>query len=365
MAGKDKKGIFREKISPFLENKISLLKQTLGAESEEYRALYLQYTRLDEEDNEEIEDNNRHWEADMPFEDQAHGIERLYNKTAVIEPTMVCASHCRYCLRSNYNIFTLSEEEIIKIAQFCGSDQVKDNIYEVLITGGDPLVLPNRLNFLVNSLINYAPNIKIMRVATRVPLHDPARIDNNVYEIFRKYSDKVRFELATQINHPVDLFPETIDVFRNFLNMGIPVYSQNVLLKNINDNINTLVGLYNKMREHGIESHYLFHCVPMRGMHHYRTTVSKGLRLAKELTNSGLISGRVKPMYALMTDIGKITLYDGTILEKDEKRNMILVQSNYKYEERLRNNQTWKLPENAEVDDNGLLRIWYLDGTDS
>jgi lysine 2,3-aminomutase len=174
----------------------------------------------------------------------------------------------------------------------------------------------------------------------------------------------VRFEIATQINHPVDLFPETIEVFGNFQAMGISIYSQNVLIKNVNDNIGTLVSLYNKMRENGIEAHYLFHCVPMRGIHHYRTTVAKGLRLAKELTNSGLISGRVKPMYALMTDIGKITLYDGTILRKDEKRNMILLKSSYKYEDRMKNNPDWQIPKTAEVDDDGYLRIWYLDGSD-
>ena len=103
----------------------------------------------------------------------------------------------------------------------------------------------------------------------------------------------------------------------------------------------------------------------MRGMHHFRTTVEKGLRLIKELTNSGKISGRVKPMYALMTDIGKITLYDGTILAKNKKRNELLVQSSYTYEERLQNNPNWKLPETAEVDENGYLRMWYLDGDDN
>lgn len=364
MAGKNKQGIFLEKISPFLEKKLNELKQTKGENSEEYRAIYLQYTRLPQEDNVETEDNQRHWEADMPFEEQGHGVERLYSKTVVIEPTMVCAAHCRYCLRANYNIFTLSEDEIIRIAQFCGSDKVKQSANEVLITGGDPLVLPNRLNFLIDALTRYAPNIKIMRVATRLPLHDPLRIDSNVYEIFRKNKDKIRFEIATQINHPTDLFPETIEVYKHFNDMGIPIYSQNVLIKGVNDNIDTLVALYNKMREVGIESHYLFHCVPMRGMHHYRTTVAKGLKLAKELTNSGLISGRVKPMYALMTDIGKITMYEGTYIKKDEEKNLVYLQSSYKYADRLKFNPNWQLPQTAEVDENGYLRMWYLDGND-
>ena len=340
------------------------IKNEKGKNSEDYQALYLQYTLLEEERQESSEENIRHWEADIDIESQEHGVERLYSKSVVIEPTLVCAAHCRYCLRANYNVFTLKEDELINIAKFCGSDNLKNQVNEVLITGGDPLIVPKRLNYLVEMLVECARNIKIIRIATRLPHQDPFRIDNNVYEIFRKHKDKVNFELATQINHSVELFPETIDVFQKFRRMGVPIYSQNILLKNINDNIETLINLYNKMREIGIEAHYLFHCVPMRGMHHYRTTVAKGLRLIKELTNSGYISGRVKPMFALMTDIGKITLYEGSVLEKNEERNEILVQSSYKYEDRIKNNPCWNLPKTAEVDENGYLRMWYLDGCD-
>lgn len=364
MAGKNKSGEFKEKISPFLQKKLNELKETKGEASEEYKAIYFQYTKLDFENEETDEDNNRHWEADISITDQDHGVERLYTKSAVIEPTMVCAAHCRYCLRANYDIFTLREDELIRIAKFCGSDMVKDTLNEVLVTGGDPLVVPKKLNYLVEALIKYAPNVKIIRIATRLPLHNPMRVDNNVFEVFTKHRDKVRFELATQINHAVDLFPECADAYRKFIDMGVTVYSQNVLLKGVNDNIDTLVQLYNRMREVGIEAHYLFHCVPMRGMHHYRTTVAKGIRLASELTNGGRISGRVKPMFAVMSDIGKMTMYEGTYLEKNKETNMVLVQSSYKYEDRLKNNPSWELPSAAEVDENGLLRIWYLDGKD-
>ena len=364
MAGIYQNGEFKEKISPFLKGKLIELKETKGENSPDYKAIYYQYTKLDNESIESKEDNNRHWEADLSFEGQEHGVERLYNKSAVLEPTMICAAHCRYCLRANYEIFTLSEQELVKIAKFCGSESVKDMINEVLVTGGDPLVVPKKLNYLVEALINFAPNIKIIRIATRLPLHNPSRIDNNVIEIFKKHSDKVRFELATQINHPAALFPECVDSYKKFRDVGATLYSQNVLLKGINDDIETLAALYNNIREVGIEAHYLFHSVPMRGMHHYRTTVAKGIKLAKELTNSGLISGRAKPMYAVMTDIGKISMYEGTYLMKDEDTNMILLQSSYKYEDRIRNNPNWKLPKTAEVDENGLLRMWYLDGRD-
>ena len=364
MAGKNIQNEFREKISPFLKNKMVEIKNSKGEESKDFQALYRQYTLLDDEKNKSSEANKRHWEADIDIESNAQGVERLYNKSIVIEPTMICATHCRYCLRANYDIFTLNEGELKSIAKFCGNNNIDNQVNEVLITGGDPLIIPKRLGLLIEYLTEYAPNIKIIRIGTRLPQHDPLRIDNNVYEIFRKHRNKVRFELATQINHSVEFFNETIKVYKKFQRLGVPIYSQNVLLKGINDNIKSLEDLYNKMRENGIEAHYLFHCLPMRGMHHYRTSVDKGLRLAKELTNSGVVSGRAKPMYALMTDIGKITLYKGTIIKKDKKRNMILIQSTYKYKDRIANNPNWKLPQTAEIDKDGYLRVWYLDGND-
>lgn len=367
MAGISSKGIFKERISPFLKNKMEKIKAEKGFDSEEYQALYNQYVKTEMEYKEEAERNTRHWEADMSIKEDSevinHGIERLYRQCLVIEPTMACAAHCRYCLRGNYNIFTLNEEELTKIAKFCGQKGQNGEVSEVLISGGDPFIVPNRLDHLIASLIKYAPNIKRARIGTRLPQHDPQRVDNNIFEIFKKYSDYIGFEVATQTNHVIEFFPETIQIFEKIKALRIPIYSQNVLVKGVNDNLPALVALYQKMRDLGIEAHYLFHSVPMRGMHHLRTSVNKGLDLSKQLTNSGLISGRSKPMFALMTDVGKITLYEGTILKKDEN-NRLLIQSSYKLEDRLNWNPDWKLPHTSEVDENGYLRVWYLDGNE-
>jgi lysine 2,3-aminomutase len=368
MAGLTNQGDFSEKISPFLRKKMELLRNEQGENSGAYRALYLQYVKQGIELAEKAESNNRHWEADIKLDvsdvsaNFIHGVERLYRQSIVIEPTMICAAHCRYCLRANYDIFTLSESELKNIAIYCGCDSVKNEVSEVLITGGDPFIVPQKLRYLIENIIEFAPNIKRVRIGTRVPLHDPDRVDNNIFEIFNRHRNKIKFEVATQINHATELFPEVIEKFVKIREMGITVYAQNVILKGVNDNLPTLIDLYSKMREVGIESHYLFHSVPMRGMHHFRTSVKKGLELSRELTNSGVVSGRVKPMYALMTDIGKVTLYDGTILEHDN--GQILIQSDYRYTDRMKWNPDWQLPSTAFVDEGGFLRVWYLDGND-
>jgi len=289
------------------------------------------------------------------------GLERLYRRCLVIEPTFVCAAHCRYCLRSNYPRHTMSEAEIVEVAKYCGTDARRESLHEVLITGGDPLLIPKRLDFLIEALMDYAPNIKTFRIGTRLMGQDPERVDDAVFSIF-KNKPGIRFEIATQISTPVEFFPEVCEVFVKLRESGVKIYSQKVLLRGVNDNIDTLVELYDLMRQYDIEAHYLFHCVPMIGIHYLRPSVAKGLELIKALVCSGKISGRVKPMYAAMTDIGKITFYDGVILDKKDGR--ILLQSNYLLKDRKEYNPSWQIPDSAEVDATGYLRVWYLDGTD-
>jgi lysine 2,3-aminomutase len=362
MAGLGMQGSFQERISPFLRNKMATLNRERGQDSPEYRALELQYVRSPLEDQPAGEANLRHWEADLKVEAQEHavrGMERLYRNCLVIEPTMVCAAHCRYCLRANYEMFTLDEDELRGIAEYCGSPGVRNELSEVLVTGGDPLVVPRRLGYLIDALVEIAPNIKVIRIGSRLPQHDPDRIDDGVYEIFRRHHDAVRFELALQVNHPVELFPEVVEKLKQLQSLGVRMYAQNVLLKGVNDSTDTLVALYRRIRELGIETHYLFHSVPMRSTHHLRTSVARGLQLVQELTNSGLISGRAKPMYAAMTDIGKITLYEGVVLDRSQGR--LLLQSRYRYDERKNWNPNWELPQTAALDEEGYMRVWYLD----
>jgi lysine 2,3-aminomutase len=365
MAGTGEDGSFRERVSPFLEEKMRELREKQGEESGDYRALFLQYRRLDQEGAVAEEANRRHWEADLEVGGPGwglRGMERLYRNSIVIEPTMVCAAHCRYCLRASYEMFTLDEEELRAIAKYCGGSEVRDEVSEVLVSGGDPLVVPRRLGYLIDCLVELAPNIRIVRIGTRLPQQDPRRVDDGAFEVFRKYRDTLRFEVGIQVNHPIELFPEVVDKLTYLQSLGVKMYAQNVLLKGVNDTVDDLVRLYRRIRELNVEAHYLFHAVPMKGTHHLRTSVLRGTQLVGRLVNSGLISGRAKPMYALMTDIGKITLYDGVILARREGR--ILLQSTYDYRERVAWNPSWKLPATAEVDDGGLLRVWYLDGTD-
>jgi len=244
-----------------------------------------------------------------------------------------------------------------------GSDERREELKEVLITGGDPLMSIPLLAFTLNEIKKNAPNIKIVRIASRVPFHDPERINNTMLEMFSDFSD-FRLELGTHINHPVEFWKESVESLKKLQSVGFRIYNQNPLLKGVNDNFQTLSELYSNLRDYDIESHYLFHAVPLRGMSHHRTSVKKGIDLSNDLSSCGEFSGRAKAKYCILSDIGKIIVYQDTIVDRREKDNSILLKSGFNIKNRLQWNPSWEKPDSVEMDEDGTMYVWYLDGSD-
>lgn len=353
---------FPELISPFLKKKLALAEES--NDQDVIRVITRQYIRTDHEEEMNAGEGLKHYDADHSIlweEHSLHGVERLYRRVIVFEPLYNCASNCRYCLRRNYEPFNQTLVDIERIARYIGKAPGHEELHEVLITGGDPLLAINKVEHFLSHLAKHAPQIKIVRIATRVPVHEPHLVNDAVIAMFKK-SYPFRFELATQINHASELFPETRDAYRKLLQVVPVIYNQTVLLNGVNDSYDELINLFDALREIGIENHYLFHCVPIGGLNSFRVPLLKSIELARKVTSSGRISGRSKPMFCIMTSIGKITPYEVTILE--HKDNRILLRSNYSYKERIAWNPSWQLPENAIVDNDGNLCVWYEDAAD-
>jgi lysine 2,3-aminomutase len=364
MAG-SKNSDFSEKLTPYLKRKLEEYGNEFGLESEQYKALQKQYVKSPKEKEIKHEERLRHYQSEVHVHYKGkplRGVERLYRRTILLEPTMVCAAHCRWCLRGQYPVFSLTEDEITNAAKYCGSDEVRDDLKEMLITGGDAFMVPKHLELIFSEIKKYAPNIEIIRIGTRVPVQEPSRVNDELINVL-KSAAPIRLEIGTNINHPAELTIEARKAYTDLYKVAFKIYDQTVLLKGVNDNIDILNKLYDVFRYLGIESHYLFHCIPMQGMSHHRTSVQRGLEIASQITNSGSVSGRAKPMFTLMTDIGKITLYHGTVLERN-MNNEILIQSHYTVEDFKYRNPSWQLPRSAFVDGNGFLRVWYPDGSD-
>jgi len=364
MAGA-KNFLFKEKITPYIKEQLNVIESEQGKNSRNYKALELQYIKNNLEDKIVQNDRMRHYQSEINLNYngiELRGVERLYKRTILIEPSSVCAAHCRWCLRGQYPLFTLQDEEIINFAKYCGSDDVKKELKEILITGGDPFMVPKKLRTIIEKVLIYAPNIQIFRIGTRVPLQDPSRINSDLIDIL-KLIPPLKIEIATHINHTIELTKEAVKAFDNLYKYVFKIYDQTVLLKGVNDDEKTLTELYDNLRYIGIEAHYLFHCVPMRGMSHHRTSIKRGLDLINYLTSSGVFSGRAKPMYTLMTDIGKVTLYEGTIIKYNDN-NEALIQTKYNVRDFMQRNPSWIMPESVIEDENGFLRVWYPDSID-
>ena len=356
---------FSEKLTPYLKQKLVETSEKYGLDSEEYKAFERQYLKSTEEDEINEEERLRHYQSEVHVNYEGkplRGVERLYRRTILLEPAMVCAAHCRWCLRGQYPQFSLDDDEITNFAKYAGSEEVRNDLKEILITGGDPLMIPKRLEVIFSKVQKYAPNIEIIRIGTRIPVQDPSRVNDEMIKIL-KTAAPIKLEIGTNINHPSELTVEARKAYNDLYKAVFKIYDQSVLLKGVNDNVDVLSELYDSFRYMGIESHYLFHCIPMRGMSHHRTSVQRGLDISKQLINSGLVSGRAKPMFTLMTDLGKITLLENTILDRNDN-NEILIQSGYTIDDFKNRNPSWELPNSAFVDEDGFLRVWYPDGTD-
>lgn len=365
MAG-TKTGDFMELVSPFLKGKIASAAQQFGSQSRQVRALTRQYVKDPLEDVTQTSSRRRHYESEMQISFEGRplvGVERLYKRTILIEPTTVCAAHCRWCLRGQYPVQTMTEDDIIHAAKYFGAPGQRDELNEVLITGGDPLMSLPLLGLTIHNLRTHAPNIRTIRIGSRVPFHDPRRINEDALALFTKYTD-LRFEIGFNVNHPVEFWPETVTAIRRLQDAGVRLYNQHPLLKGVNDDFDTLVELYSLLREHWIDAHYLFHAIPLQGMAHHRTSLAKGLDLATRISSCGEFSGRAKPRYAVLSDIGKIVLYEGVIVDHRQSDNALLLRSGFRLQDRMRWNPAWTKPDSVVVEDDGTMLTWYLDGDD-
>ena len=349
-------GVFVEQFSPFLLQKLKAARLS-AADARTVEILERQYLRDGHEERVTPSDVSRHYDAAIAA---LPGVERIYRSTALVEPTTTCAAHCRWCVRAHYEPLQMSAAQIEAFARYCGHSDRSGELTEVLITGGDPLLVPKKLGLLFELLARHAPNVHTYRVGTRVPLQAPERVDATLLDVLQRFAGAV--EIALHVNHSLELFPEVLSAIERLRRPGLRIYNHTVLLRGVNDSAADLIALCRQLRGLGIENHYLFHCAPMAGMHHHRTSVARGLALARELSSGGWISGRSRPVFALLTAVGKVVPYEDTIVGREGSR--LLLQTAFETAERMRLNPSWRMPESAFTGPDGRLMVWYEDGSD-
>ena len=225
-----------------------------------------------------------------------------------------CAMYCRHCFRRRFTGTFQGPATKSEIEEASSYLREHKEVKEILLTGGDMMTLSDQKIEELISQFREAREDLVIRLCTRMPAAYPARITGALIAIFRRF-DTAPFYLMTQFNHPRELTREAVDAVSMFVDAGIPAMNQSVLLKGVNDDIETLEELCNKLVFSRIKPYYLFQGDLVEGTSHFRVPLQKGLALEKELRRR--ISGLAMPLYAvdLPQGGGKVPLTEGYLEE--------------------------------------------------
>ncbi|WP_345819856.1 lysine-2,3-aminomutase-like protein [Methylobacterium fujisawaense] len=235
-----------------------------------------------------------------PIGDAAHapvtGIVHRYPDRVLLKPLHVCPVYCRFCFRREMvgpdGLGTLTDAELDTALAYIAQDP---RIWEVVLTGGDPFALsPRRLGVIAERLAAI-PHVRVMRVHTRVPVVKPDLVSDALVQALKRFGRAVF--VAIHANHPREFSAAASAACARLVDAGIPLVSQSVLLRGVNDEAATLEALMRVLVENRIKPYYLHHGDLAPGTGHLRTGVPEGQDLMRALR--GRLSGLAQPTYVL------------------------------------------------------------------
>ncbi len=234
--------------------------------------------------------------VDDPLAEDVHSpfptaVHRYDNRLLVVT-TNRCALHCRYCFRKrNWRRSPFHFSLWVSLETY-----LRDNpqVEDLLISGGDPFLLPVELLERLLSMARSVKTLKVIRIGTRVPVVLPSRVDG---ELLRVLEGHAPLWICLHVNHPRELTEEMARVVESLSRVGCSLVSQTVLLKGVNDNPSVLAKLFMGLLSMGVKPYYLFQCDPAPGTAHFRVPVEGGRKIMDALW--GRVSGLAYPHYAM------------------------------------------------------------------
>jgi lysine 2,3-aminomutase len=234
-----------------------------------------------------------------PIGDEARspvkGIVHRYPDRVLLKPLHVCPVYCRFCFRREKvgpGGEALSAAELETALAYIRD---RPQIWEVILTGGDPLMLaPRRLAELVAALDAIA-HVAVIRVHSRVPIAEPGRVTDELVAALKPR--RAGLWVGVHCNHPRELAPPAREALGRLADAGFPLLSQTVLLAGINDDVEILAGLMRALVTARVKPYYLHHPDLVRGTGHFRVSIERGQALVKALR--GQLSGLAQPTYVL------------------------------------------------------------------
>ncbi len=239
-------------------------------------------------------------ESGDPIGDAAHspvtGIVHRHPDRVLLKPLHICPVYCRFCFRREVvgpdGDGTLSGAELEAAFAYIAAHP---KIWEVILTGGDPFMLSARRALEITERLAAIPHVKIIRWHTRVPAVDPARVTPDFVDAI-KTKDATTY-VVLHANHARELTADARAAIARIVDAGIPMLSQTVLLKGVNDNAETLAALMRAFVEARVKPYYLHHLDKAPGTSHFRCTIAEGQAIARQLHQR--MSGIAQPSYIL------------------------------------------------------------------
>ena len=260
-----------------------------------------------------------HEDTDSPVECLTH----RYPDRVLLLVTDQCSMYCRHCTRRRFAGQTdnaVPEDRIDKAIEYIrNTPQVRD----VLISGGDALVISDdRLEYVLKSL-REIPHVEVIRIGSRTPVVMPQRITRQLVDMIKKYHP---VWLNTHFNHPKEVTPASMEACRMLADAGVPLGNQTVLLRGINDCVHVMKRLMHLLVKMRVRPYYIYQCDLSLGIEHFRTKVSKGIEIIEGLR--GHTSGFAVPTFAVDAPGGggKIPIMPQYLISMSDER---VVMRNY------------------------------------
>jgi len=233
-----------------------------------------------------------------PLDEKGHspvpGLVHRYPDRVLMVLTDICPMLCRHCTRKRewrHGGWVHNAEEIERMLDYIRKTEV---VRDVVISGGDPLTLSARRLEEVLAGLRQIKHVEIIRIGTRFPVVLPQRIDDELCSMLSKYGP---IWVNTHFNHPREITPEAAQACDRLLRAGIPVNNQSVLLRGVNDSVETQLKLCHELLRIKVRPYYLFQCDEVQGTEHLRTPVETGIKIIEGMR--GHTSGLAVPSYVI------------------------------------------------------------------
>lgn len=229
---------------------------------------------------------------EMPSANPVPAITIFYKNRVLFRVTTMCPAYCRYCFRRRMvgdGLGAWDEGEVEKAIAYVASNRT---VHEVILSGGDPLILSDERLAYVISALKAIPHVRRLRIDTRALTMMPQRVTDAFVNLLRRNQP---FFVIGHFSHPYELTAETRAACTRLIDAGIPVKAHTPLLKGINDSEDSLVALMEMLVDCRVQPYYLIHFIPTKWTEHFRVSIARGLELIRYLHKS--CGGLANPTY--------------------------------------------------------------------